>query len=61
MTFSAADLNGRAKLGRWMRSMPKGSDERGAFRRREGLYSSHMSEWRRQRYSGALTGLAPKD
>ena len=41
-------------------ALPKGSDERGAYLRREGLYSSHISEWRRQRDSGALAGLAPK-
>lgn len=38
----------------------KGSDERGAYLRREGLYSSHMSEWRKQRDAGGLSGLAPK-
>ena len=28
--------------------------------RREGLYSSHMAEWRKQRDNGALAGLAAK-
>lgn len=37
-------------------ALPKGSDECGAYVRREGLYSSHISEWRRQRDSGALAG-----
>lgn len=32
----------------------------GALWRREGLYSSHLTTWRRQRESGGLTGLAPK-
>ena len=32
---------------------------RGVLLRREGLYSSHLSEWRKARDSGALTGLAP--
>jgi transposase-like protein len=32
----------------------------GALLRREGLYSSHLTEWRRQREQGALAGLAPK-
>lgn len=32
----------------------------GALLRREGLYSSHLTEWRRQRERGALAGLAPK-
>ncbi|MGI8939802.1 MAG: hypothetical protein ACR2JF_16615 [Iamia sp.] len=41
-------------------ALPKGSDERGAYLRREGLYSSHLSEWRKQRDRGALEGLTPK-
>jgi transposase len=32
---------------------------RGALLRRERLYSSHISEWRKARDSGALSGLAP--
>ena len=32
--------------------------ERGALLRREGLYTSHISEWRRARDKGALDGLA---
>jgi len=32
----------------------------GALLRREGLYSSHLSKWRRQREAGALAGLAPR-
>ena len=31
--------------------------ERGALLRREGLYSSHVVEWRRARDAGALAGL----
>lgn len=31
---------------------------KGALLRREGLYSSHLVEWRRARDAGALTGLA---
>ena len=38
-------------------ALPKGSDERGTYLRREGLYSSHMSEWRKQRDRG-LAGKA---
>jgi transposase len=34
--------------------------EIGAILRRRGLYSSHLTEWRRQRDEGALTGLAPR-
>ena len=32
----------------------------GALLRREGLYSSHLSTWRRQRDEGMLNGLVPK-
>ncbi len=32
------------------------ADERGAILRREGLYSSHLSEWRKARDRGGLTG-----
>ena len=32
---------------------------RGVLLRREGLYSSHLSEWRKARGSGALGALAP--
>lgn len=41
-------------------ALAKGGEERGAYLRREGLYSSHLSEWRKQRDRGALAGLAPK-
>jgi transposase len=33
-------------------------DERGAFLRREGLYTSHITEWRRTRDAGAREALA---
>lgn len=39
-------------------SWPKGSEERGAILRREGLYSSHIAEWRKQAEAGAREGLA---
>jgi len=32
----------------------------GELLRREGLYSSHLTSWRRQRDEGSLAGLAPK-
>ncbi len=32
--------------------------EKGAILRREGLYSSHIVDWRRARDAGALAGLA---
>ena len=56
-TFSAADK--RAYLDAYD-ALAKGSPERGAFLRREGLYSSHLSEWRKQRDNGALAGLETK-
>jgi len=34
--------------------------EIGALLRREGLYSSHLTTWRRQRDRGQLAGLTPK-
>src|SRR5712691_10367610 len=37
-----------------------GLGELGALLRREGLYSSHLTTWRRQREHGALVALAPQ-
>lgn len=37
-----------------------GSEERGALLRREGLYTSHLAEWRKARDAGARHGLASK-
>jgi transposase-like protein len=37
-----------------------GPGEIGALLRREGLYSSHLTDWRRQREAGELAALAPK-
>jgi transposase len=34
--------------------------ERGAILRREGLYSSHITEWRKCAQTGAVTALGPK-
>jgi len=34
--------------------------EKGALLRREGLYSSHIIEWRRARDAGTLTGPPPR-
>ena len=36
------------------------SGQLGAVLRREGLYSSHLTAWRKQRNAGALAGLEPK-
>lgn len=38
----------------------QGIGETGALLRREGLYSSHLTNWRRQRERGELDGLAPQ-
>ena len=38
----------------------KGSGEIGALLRLEGLYSSHLTAWRRQRERGELDGLSPQ-
>jgi len=37
-----------------------GTGETGALLRREGLYSSHLTSWRRQRECGELEGLGPQ-
>ena len=34
--------------------------ERGAILRREGLYSSHITEWRKAAEAGAVSALGPK-
>lgn len=39
-------------------SYPAGSPERGALLRREGVYSSAISKWRKLRREGALQALA---
>ena len=41
-------------------ALPAGSPERGALLRREGLYSSHVAEWRKTRDAAVAEGLAPK-
>jgi len=41
-------------------ALPAGSQERGALLRREGLYTSHMAEWRKAREVGAIEGLGAK-
>jgi transposase len=38
----------------------RGSGEVGAVLRRHGLYSSHLSKWRKERKTGILEGLAPQ-
>jgi len=41
-------------------ALPVGSPQRGALLRREGLYSSHIAEWRKQRDAAGLEGLSPR-
>ena len=41
-------------------ALAAGSTERGALLRREGLYTSHISEWRKAREAGGREALAPK-
>jgi len=38
----------------------RGEEGIGALLRREGLYSSHLTTWRRQREIGMLSALSPK-
>ncbi|WP_457142370.1 hypothetical protein [Mycobacterium sp. URHB0021] len=53
--FSAADK--LAYLTAYEQACQDG--EGGAYLRREGLYSSQISEWRKQRDAGVLTGKQP--
>ncbi len=39
---------------------PVGAPERGALLRREGIYTSQISKWRKLRDQGRLGGLAPQ-
>jgi transposase-like protein len=48
----------KARILREAESCPEGAQ--GQLLRREGLYSSHLITWRRQRDEGALTALEPK-
>jgi transposase len=41
-------------------SYEAGSPERGALLRREGIYTSQISKWRKLRTKGALAALTPK-
>lgn len=56
-TFSAEY---KARILAEYEALPEHSAERGALVRREGLYTSHIAEWRRARDEGALEALAPK-
>jgi transposase len=41
-------------------ALPAGTPGRGALLRREGLYSSHVAEWRKARDAAVAAGLAPR-
>jgi len=41
-------------------ALPAGSTGRGALLRREGLYTSHLAEWRKARDAACLDALAPR-
>ena len=41
-------------------ALPLGSERRGALLRREGLYTSHIAEWRKARDAGARDALVPR-
>ena len=56
-TFTAADKIAHLDA---YDALAKGSAERGAYLRREGLYSSHLAEWRKQLNSDASAGRRPK-
>jgi transposase-like protein len=38
----------------------RGSGEIGAVLRRHGLYSSHLTKWRKERQAGIIEGLGPQ-
>ena len=54
-TFSAQE---KARILREAERCAQG--ELGALLRREGIYSAHLTKWRRQRDSGQLAGLTPR-
>lgn len=51
-----------AEKQRWLREVEacQGSGEIGALLRREGIYASYLTTWRKQRELGELDGLAPR-
>jgi transposase-like protein len=56
-TRSAAD---KLRILQEYEAYPAGSPERGALLRREGIYTSHISKWRKQRDRAAVAGLSPQ-
>jgi transposase len=58
---SAGDLQLWKKRVLWEAEACRGSGEIGALLRREGLYSSYLTTWRRQQELGKLEGLSPQN
>ena len=56
-TRSAAD---KLRILQEYDAYPVGAPERGALLRREGIYTSHISKWRKQRDRAAVAGLSPQ-
>ena len=56
-TRSAAD---KLRILQEYEAYPVGSPERGALLRREGIYTSHISKWRKQRDRAVVAGLSPQ-
>lgn len=59
-TASRRRFTARYKLGVLEKAERCAPGEIGALLRREGLYSSHLTTWRRQREAGALAALTPR-
>lgn len=56
-TFAAAY---KARILDEYEALPAGGEQRGTLLRREGLYSSHIAEWRKARDAGVRKGLKAK-
>ena len=56
-TRSAAD---KLRILQEYEGYPVGSPQRGALLRREGIYTSHISKWRKQRDRAVVAGLSPQ-
>jgi transposase len=59
-TFRARSTAEKLRILAEYEAYPAGAPERGALLRREGIYTSAISKWRKQRDRGALAGLSAK-
>ena len=59
-TATRRSFSAKYKLDMLSKAEKAAPGELGALLRREGLYSSHLATWRKQRDEGALAGLKPK-